>query len=536
MKINRQITYRIFFVSYFLIAIVSRGFAQISPGDLSKAHANLEGMTKCVQCHVLGESVTNEKCLACHTEMDELIKQKNGYHASTEVRGKHCFECHNEHHGRKFQLVKFDKDNFDHQLAGYELKGKHKKIDCTECHQDKFIQQKISQKKEFSYLGLQTNCTACHTDRHQGSLGTDCTQCHSFERFKPAKGFDHQKTDFPLIGKHARIDCSKCHDIAVEQTDTVQRFTRDVPNSCTACHDDVHKGRFGANCLDCHNQESFKKVRNLKDFDHSQTNFPLLGQHQSVKCEQCHKSEYTDPVKHARCSDCHSDYHKGQFAVAGTSPDCNECHTVKGFTPSLFTIEQHNKGKFKLDGSHLATPCFTCHKKGEEWSFRNIGTKCVDCHQNIHKDVLSKKYYPEQKCESCHSVSSWDAVKFDHKLTDFALEGKHAEQSCRQCHFNDSDDGSYTQQFASLDTRCTQCHTDVHNAQFKVEGLNDCTRCHAFNDWEPTKFNHSSTRFKLDGGHEGVECSECHKQVTQNGTTYTNYKFEDIRCAVCHAQ
>ncbi|MBN2806084.1 MAG: hypothetical protein JXR22_05455, partial [Prolixibacteraceae bacterium] len=299
-----------------LIFLFNRANGQISPGDLSHAHAHLEGMSKCVQCHVLGESVTNAKCLACHTEMNQLIQQKRGYHSSVEVTGKKCLECHNEHHGRNFALVKFDKDQFKHDLAGYELKGKHARIDCNDCHKEEFIKQKISQKKGSSYLGLDTKCTACHTDRHQNSLGNDCAKCHSFEAFKPAQGFDHQQTQFKLVGIHARIDCKKCHEKEIVNKDTIQRFTHTLPQACTACHTDVHKGKFGQKCLECHNQENFHQVSKLNEFNHSVTNFPLLGEHRKVKCESCHQQAYTVPIKYARCTDCHSDYHKGQFEVA----------------------------------------------------------------------------------------------------------------------------------------------------------------------------------------------------------------------------
>ena len=50
--------------------------AQISPGDLSNPHSNLEGISNCTQCHVLGNKQTNEKCLACHTEINERISAK----------------------------------------------------------------------------------------------------------------------------------------------------------------------------------------------------------------------------------------------------------------------------------------------------------------------------------------------------------------------------------------------------------------------------------------------------------------------------
>ena len=532
---NNQIIYGLLLIVNLQIISLGSSQAQISPGDLSNAHAHLEGMSKCVQCHVLGESVTNAKCLTCHTEMDHLIQQKRGYHTSVEVAGKKCLECHNEHHGRNFVMVKFDKDQFKHDLAGYELKGKHARIECNDCHKVEFIKQKVSQKKGSSYLGLETKCTTCHTDRHQNSLGNDCAKCHNHEAFKPAKGFDHQKTKYALIGIHARIDCKKCHEKEIVNKDTIQRFTHALPQSCTACHTDVHKGKFGNNCLECHNQENFHQVSNLNDFNHSVTNFPLLGQHRKVKCESCHKQAYTVPIKHANCTNCHFDYHKGQFELAGESPDCNQCHTVEGFTPSLFTIEMHNEGNFKLEGSHLATPCIFCHQKEEAWNFRNVGKKCADCHEDIHKTAMDQKYYPGQRCENCHSVSAWDEVKFDHIQTKFELEGKHAEQYCRQCHYKTDESGSLKQMFLSLNQECTQCHADQHQGQFIKNGENVCERCHTFDNWEPLKFNHDSTRFALDGGHKGVDCFKCHLDVPINGVVSTNYKFVDIQCAICHA-
>jgi len=50
--------------------VVGRAFAQgyfrVAPGPLSIAHAAYDNSEGCVQCHVSGEGVTNQKCLACH--------------------------------------------------------------------------------------------------------------------------------------------------------------------------------------------------------------------------------------------------------------------------------------------------------------------------------------------------------------------------------------------------------------------------------------------------------------------------------------
>ena len=76
----------------FLLSLAAlTGYAQLSPGDLTTAHASLEGMSNCTQCHDLGNKVTNAKCLECHKELRALITRKKGYHASKDVKAKDCF-------------------------------------------------------------------------------------------------------------------------------------------------------------------------------------------------------------------------------------------------------------------------------------------------------------------------------------------------------------------------------------------------------------------------------------------------------------
>lgn len=512
------------------LALIS-AFGQISPGDLTTAHADLEGMSKCVQCHELGKHVTNAKCLDCHKEINTLINADRGYHASVEVKGKDCFECHNEHHGRKFEIVRFDDETFNHNLTGYKLEGKHAETKCLDCHKAEFIKVKATQRKSGdSYLGLETSCLSCHQDYHQETLGNDCAKCHGFDSFRPAPGFNHNETSYKLVGAHAKVDCGKCHKIETRNNKEFQQFKGVVANNCIDCHKDEHNGRFGNDCLKCHTNTSFKQVKNLDNFDHSKTDFPLLGMHQNVDCKSCHKKAYTVQLPHQNCIDCHEDYHNGQFAKNGILPDCNQCHTVNGFSSTLYTIEQHNQTSFKLEGAHLATPCLFCHKKTEQWKFRQIGQKCVDCHEDIHKDAISAKYYPEQNCENCHTVESFSGISFDHKLTSFPLEGAHKNQTCRACHFNENNE----QKFAVLSNRCDQCHADMHGGQFKTKYDNACELCHVNENWEPLRFEHDSTRFKLDGRHKDVECFKCHKPVENEN--YINYTFEEVKCALCHAQ
>lgn len=510
--------------------------AQISPGDLSEVHAHLEGMSNCTQCHTLGDKVSNEKCLACHTEIKERIEKQKGYHSSSEVREKPCVICHNDHHGRTFSIIRFDKDKFDHSLAGYDLEGAHGKKKCEDCHKADFIKdQKIKNKKYPTFLGLITSCVACHADYHQKTLSGDCLDCHDYQAFKPATKFDHNKTKFLLAGKHQNVECIKCHKTEVKNNQKFQAFAGIPHSSCTNCHKDMHNGLFGQDCRQCHNEESFHNIQGMVNFDHNKTRFILEEKHRTVPCKSCHKTPaFTDPVKHGLCTDCHADYHNNQFARQGVAPDCSSCHTTKGFALFSYTIEQHNSGVFPIQGAHLATPCFACHKKTEKWNFKEIGIRCNDCHTDIHDPWLDKKYYPDAACNNCHSETSWSQISFDHAKTGFTLAGAHQAQSCRSCHFKKDIEGTVDQRFSGLTSACTNCHKDIHMSQFEKDGTTDCSRCHNFNYWKISIFDHNKTNFRLDGQHKDVACNKCHKPVQLNDITYVQYKIKDYKCENCH--
>jgi len=521
------------YLIFCLFFLVKSSDAQLSPGDLSKSHAHLEGLRNCTKCHVLGEKETTSKCLACHTEIQQLLNQNRGYHSSPEAKGKKCAECHGEHHGREFEITRFDPINFDHNRTGYILEGRHSQLHCADCHKSELIETKVSQKEGYSYLGLGIECLSCHDDYHQGAQSTDCLTCHNQTTFKLATDdFDHAQTRFPLTGRHQSVNCDGCHTGG--DVKNFQLFTNTQLSQCTSCHEDVHNNEYGSNCRQCHTVYSFTRIRTNTAFNHDNTNFPLTGAHVNVGCRQCHPGSYNSPVAHQNCSDCHSDFHENQFSRGGISPDCSECHTVEGFSPSIYTIEQHSLTNFPLEGAHLATPCLVCHRPDGNWDFSKEGSGCVECHQNIHENILPHRFIQGNNCERCHSVSSWSEVSFNHNLTNYELQGKHAQVNCSECHFLKQEDGSVVQKFTGLSQSCENCHTDMHFGQFIVNNENDCLRCHTYNNWLPEKFDHNNTRFKLDGEHLGLECNECHKRTEYLLPNYTIYKIEDISCASCH--
>lgn len=521
-------------ISLVLFLFLAQVTAQISPGDLSQSHAHLEGLSNCTKCHTLGKKVSNEKCLNCHLDIGIRIKEQRGYHASTELHGKGCVECHNDHHGRNFQMIRFDTDQFNHALTGYKLQGAHEAVDCKTCHKIENIADPKARSKTSTYLGLDQKCLSCHTDHHQGTLPSDCASCHDLKSFKPAPNFDHNKARFPLRGKHAQVDCMLCHKKSVYNGKEMQQFTGLSFGKCTSCHKDEHNNKYGQNCTQCHSEASFHQVKGMKNFNHARTDFPLVGKHRTVSCASCHKTGYSKALKYNRCSDCHKDYHNRQFAMQGGSPDCSDCHSILGFDRSNYTIERHNHSPFQLTGAHLATPCFDCHKKSDKWSFRQIGKECVDCHKDIHEPTLDKKYYPDASCNNCHNSSRWSNIAFDHTRTGYILEGAHLRQSCKSCHFKDENQDLPVQQFSQLSSSCTDCHEDEHQEQFGIPVGTSCLKCHDYFDWSAGMFNHNQTAFPLDGKHKDVACNKCHPPVVIAQDTYTRYKLISFKCESCH--
>lgn len=540
-------------------------WAQLSPGELHKSHAFLEGVTNCTKCHSSGKKITSQKCLACHTILKERIEAGKGLHANPEY--KNCVDCHSEHHGRNFKLIYWEKgqENFDHTLTGYPLEGGHTKLKCNQCHKPEFqvIKSVLLEKKKDlnkTLLGLDKACLNCHIDEHRSQLSQDCLSCHVMEAWKPQEKFDHDKTDFPLTGKHIDVSCIKCHpqlrDNKYPNDKTYLKYAGLKFAQCSSCHEDAHKGQLGKNCKSCHQTKGWKVIETAS-FDHSRTRFPLKGKHNDVKCESCHKPGLPRRgLKFAHCSDCHEDFHKGQFRDRASRGDCKECHTERGFKPSTFTLAKHQKSSYPLKGAHLAVPCIACHgvEKGNKrrrgrgskiqmnrFVFEN--TRCNGCHEDIHRGEV-KKYIQEGGCEFCHVVDTWHKVIFDHSKTDFPLKGKHRDVQCTSCHttITTSRSVSYIQ-FQNMATDCQNCHKDIHRGQFRttvnVKGkqkqLTDCSRCHSEENWKPEKFDHNrDSKFSLEGAHEKVPCQDCHKKEAAGGESFTRFKPLSSECKSCH--
>ena len=510
------------------LGVPARG--QISPGPLSRAHAKLEGSARCLDCHEANKGVAPGKCLACHRPLAERVAAGRGLHASAEY--KDCKACHVEHQGVEYELVWWGKSGrsaFDHAKTGHALAGRHRAVACEQCH------------KQRSFFGAAASCGSCHKDEHRGQFaGRECTACHGEQAWRPAAGFDHARTSWPLTGRHAPVACDRCHttrkpDVATPGA-SYRVFKAVAGRDCTSCHSDPHRGRLGVGCATCHDTTGWRQARTAA-FDHSRTSYPLTGRHAALACERCHAPGQPMRLKHERCSDCHRDAHAGELARRADAGRCEACHDVQGFRPARYGPDEHAKTAFPLHGAHLAVACDECHRPGNgRVPLALASSRCSECHADPHHGATNA-VAAARGCEACHGVESWRSVSFDHAQTRYPLSGRHAQVACSGCHARGAGAAAQPVAFKGAPRECSACHRDPHDGQFaSAPGERTaCERCHATESLRAAKFQHArDSRYALDGAHARLACSACHKPELRDGARVVRYKPLPVACAGCH--
>lgn len=555
---------------------------QISPGPLAQPHAELNGTLQCTKCHGGGKEAMNANCLGCHKDIAWLNRQQQGYHSGAEVRGQTCASCHPDHAGADFHLIKWpdgSRDRFDHRRAGWPLLQSHARQGCGDCHTRKFQVSPAAKLApgQTQFVGLDRSCVSCHEDIHRGGLGNDCTKCHDAGKWSATPGFDHDRTRYPLTNKHITVGCEKCH-LTRTVAGSADSLGRPVPvfrpvahQSCADCHKDPHAGRLGPGCAQCHSTAGFG-VLDQQRFAHDRTRYPLTGRHVTVRCSACHKDFSTAELKRPSfqtCGACHRDAHGGSASIAGQPADCAECHTVQGFTPGSFTVARHQRTRYPLEGKHQASACAGCHRRESDPARASrLGTSkvimrpafqnCTDCHRDQHGGQLASRV-DQGECAACHRLSGWSPSAYDstaHAKTRFALDGRHEEIGCRDCHGTSrkglpafaasvtAGKGNFV--FHLAETTCSSCHTDPHRGALKAD--NGCATCHSSRSFRPATIDvalHDRFSFPLAGAHRATPCVACHKEmkappsrqstlIAAGGAFHQTLYRAPSRCSDCH--
>jgi hypothetical protein len=464
----------------------------LSPGRLSAGHADLEGVRRCTECHQLGErGVANAKCLACHTLVRDRVARNAGYHAG--VADRNCADCHKDHFGRDFATIRLDTASYDHaRSVGFELNEAHSRVACRDCHRaalvlDREVRDTLGPRGrlDHTFLGLGTTCVACHRtdDPHAGQFrDRACDDCHGEADWKRPDRFDHDATRYRLTGQHRDVACRDCHAPLPGRKGSL-KLTGVAFAACTDCHQDPHAGRMAGRCETCHTTGGWTNLDRPafeRRFDHNRTRFRLEGRHARVACASCH-----DPARSRTA-----------------------------------TIQL----RFVASARRTAYP----HPEAAQ---------CVSCHLDAHRGAL-RDATGGVECRNCHGQDGWLPTSFGlarhDRETDYALTGAHRAAPCLACHRNPGL-GQREFTFALPERTCLQCHRDddPHAGQFAGRA---CDTCHDTGAFTVAAFDHTRTRYPLDGAHRRVACTACHPLVTEGGSQVRRYRPLGMTCRDCHEE
>ena len=390
---------------------------------------------------------------------------------------------------------------------GEPMGGVASHAEITEC--------KVCHSAPWERASMADRCLECHTDvasqmmdvaQLHGSIvqkspSLACRDCHKEHRGQTASLTDLGENTFPhesfgfTLDEHTRMEsgepitCDSCHgeDLTVFASD-----------SCQTCHSDMdiafsqaHVLSFGTDCLACHDG-----VDRFDDFNHNAYPFKLEGRHaEDIPCTKCHLDAHSIADLQSASQECYACHARDDQHNGGYGTSCESCHNPSSWEDAHF---DHNLSAFKLEGEHAEAACEECHGDGV---FKGTPTDCYSCHARDDEHNGSNG----KQCETCHNPSDWEDATFDHNVTNFPLNGGHANVECSRCHVADS--------FEGLSTACVSCHQDpaFHAGVFGSE----CESCHTVNSWSPAEFNSSHPEPRVDEGgsgirHGGASCRECH--------------------------
>ena len=490
-------------------------------------------LPNCFSCHQQGQGFggLSKQCYSCHQATYQSTQNPNHIAAGFPAT---CESCHNIYGWRPAI--------FDHSQTAFPLTGKHITAQCSQCHSN-------------GYSNTPTDCYSCHQTDYNNttnpnhtavSFPTTCNECHSTNGWQPAT-FDHDNQFFPIYsGKHRGKwnACSDCHTVPSNYS----------VFSCLNCHehnktsmDSKHQGVQGylyeSNaCYSCH-----PAGRKDGAFNHGTSAFPLVGEHITTQCSQCHQTGYN--TASTICSDCHLNEFNSSVnpnhPALSISTECNSCHTpTPNWSPALFP--QHNNF-YQLLGAHQQiNNCNSCHNG----NYSTLDQSCITCHNADFQNATNPNHVSQGfpgTCEDCHSFSAWIPSTFDHSQGAFPLTGKHITTQCSQCHSNG---------YSNTPTDCYSCHQSNYNNTTNPNHQSlliptTCNQCHTTNGWQPAAFDHSQTAFPLTGKHITAQCSQCHSngysntptdcyschQTDYNNTTNPNHTAVSFptTCNECHS-
>ncbi len=202
------------------------------------------------------------------------------------------------------------------------------------------------------------------TDAHT-EFTDDCFNCHT-----------------PFIGSTAD-KCMQCHKVAEIGLKTTKGQVIDKEKKNVAFHQELLED----DCVACHSDhKGVQPFRPIGYFSHQ-----LVGSDMQEQCDGCHNNP-------------------GDTLHLKIKANCNQCHTIDGWTPATFEHEKY----FRFDKDHDAD-CDSCHIKSNYSDYT-----CYGCHEHsrseIREEHVEEGIRDYEKCVECHRSGDEDEAEYIWKL------------------------------------------------------------------------------------------------------------------------
>ncbi|MCL4698007.1 MAG: hypothetical protein KJ023_13300 [Burkholderiaceae bacterium] len=369
--------------------------------------------------------------------------------------------------------------------------------------------------------------------------------------------FDHLRTGFALVDRHAQARCESCHQNGIFQgtprdcaschragmrlaRGNAVMPVRHVPTlqPCDQCHHTrtfagarfSHAGVAPGQCLTCHNHA----IAPGKPAAHVPT---------VASCETCHRSTSTwlavsgghtaaNAVGTGSCDGSHNGVgargrHPAHIPVPAGAARCDSCHRSQASFTVAVRMDHAAVATAACAGchngvaatgrppAHVATTagCDSCHRTTVNWSSVSgahtaanaVGTgSCDTCHNGTAAKGKHAGHVPvaagAARCDGCHrsQTSFTSAVTMNHAAV--------ATAECRACH-----NGQYLAEGTTGALAKPANH--IPEAQLLGGALLDCKACHTSTvSWPTQRMNHNGSQ-----GNGAGWCKSCHDSATRYG-------------------
>ncbi len=388
---------------------------------------------------------------------------------------------------------------------------------CMDCHDDRSLFKEQDGLRVSLHVEYGLFARSAH-----GEEG--CISCHQ----------DVDVDDLPHEDELERVDCSMCHDEAVET------FEESVHGQA------LRRGAsLAPRCATCHSKHNVLPASDARSWTHL-SNVPSL-------CGSCHKEGLSvsalRPLSR-RDRDALPAYpetiHREGVARRGltVTPVCTSCHSAHDVLPA------HDPAS-AVHRSRVAETCMTCHGEIEKihvktpgeasWKQRlSQGPTCVDCHRP-HRERPEERpearAFSDAYCLSCHVDEALhkpeDGTSLYVDATDYA-RSVHGELACVACHTN----VSTKHDPVCLDSgpvACATCHLEtVATFQESTHGQRyaaadpiapRCSDCHGTHDMLPSSDVNAPTFAR----NIPDLCGKCHREGQKAAVAYTGTEHEIVK-------